>query len=83
VLPVAGDFDRRATLSLALRHPALASKDRVLVLTPSETGWCVDAAIELGHDWNVQLTPRDGRWRLQGRWPARQQAMYVSPAIGQ
>lgn len=83
VLPVTGAFDRRAALTLALRHPTLAAKDRVIVLAPSDTGWRADAAVDLGHDWNVQLAPRDARWRLQGRWPARQQAMYVSPTVGQ
>ena len=82
VLPVTGDFDRRIGLTLALRHPALAAKDRVITLVPSDTGWRGEVAVELAHDWNVQLAPRDGRWRLQGRWPAHQQAMYVSPMVG-
>lgn len=83
VLPVTGDFDRRAGLTLALRHPALAAKDRILPLTPSDTGWRIDDTVDLGHDWIVQLASRDGRWRLQGRWPTHQRAMYVSPAVAQ
>ena len=84
VLPVAGDFDRHAPLTLALRHPTLAAKDQVLVLMPGETGWRARAQVDLGHDWNVQVAgARQGAWRLQGRWPARQAAVYVAPAVGQ
>ena len=80
VLPVAGDFDRKAPLTLALRHPALAERDRVLVLAPSDTGWRTEAVVEGDHDWNVQLGPQDSHWRVQGRWPARQGAAYLKPA---
>lgn len=84
VLPVAGDFDRHAPLTLALRHPTLAARDQVLVLMPSDTGWRTRAQVDLGHDWNVQLGgAHHGAWRLQGRWPAKQAAVYVAPAVGQ
>ena len=83
VLPVAGDFDRHAPLTLALRHPTLAAKDQVLVLVPVETGWRTPAQVDLGHDWNVQVAGSNrGAWRLQGRWPAKQAAVYVAPAVG-
>ena len=82
VLPVAGDFDRHAPLTLALRHPTLAAKDRLLVLSPSATGWRARAQVDLGHDWNVQVAGANrGTWRLQGRWPATQAAVYVAPAV--
>ena len=84
VLPVAGEFDRNAPLTLALRHPTLAAKDQVLVLMPSETGWRTRAQVDLGHDWNVQVAgAHQGAWRLQGRWPAKQAAVYVAPVVGQ
>jgi len=82
VLPVDGAFDRKAPLTLALHHPSRAELDRTLSLVPTATGWRVEGQIDLGHDWNVQLRPADGTWRLQGRWPAGQQATYLRPALG-
>ncbi|GAB3096189.1 FixH family protein [Lysobacter terrae] len=83
VLPVAGGFDRAAPLLLSLHHPARAQLDREVRLTPSKTGWRADADIDLSHDWNVQLGPSDGAWRLQGRWNAKQQATWLHPALGE
>lgn len=83
VLPVDGEFDRATTLQLSLRHPARADLDRTLRLAPSATGWRSDDAFALDHDWNVQLQPLDGSWRLQGRWIARRQAVYLHPALGE
>ena len=82
VLPVDGEFDREAKLVLALHHPAQAGADRRIELTPTATGWRSAERPQLGHDWNVQLGPEDGRWRLTGRWPAGQQATYLRPALG-
>lgn len=81
-LPVDGAFDRTAPLLLSLRHPARADLDRTLRLSPDETGWRSDGAFTLDHDWNVQLQSADGAWRLQGRWIARRQAVYLHPALG-
>lgn len=81
VLPVDGDFDRGASLILALHHPVRADLDRMLVLTPTPTGWRAEADLETTHDWNAQLGPRDATWRLQGRWTAGQQAAYLHPAL--
>lgn len=81
VIPVDGAFVRTQALTLALRHPARAKDDRVLTLAPADNGWRTEAAIDHGHDWNVQLMPADKAWRLQGRWPARQQAAYLKPAM--
>lgn len=81
VLPVDGTFDRAAPLMLELRHPTHAAADRKLSLDPTATGWRVDGALDLSHDWNVQLGPTDGHWRLQGRWPTGQQATYLRPAL--
>ncbi len=82
VLPVDGAFDRSAPLLLSLRHPARADLDRTLRLSPGETGWHGGDAFALDHDWNVQLQSADGAWRLQGRWIARQQAVYLHPSLG-
>lgn len=82
VLPVDGTFDRATTLVLSLRHPARADLDRDLRLAPGERGWRGEGVLDLGHDWNAQLAPADGAWRLQGRWIARQRAVYLHPALG-
>ena len=82
VLPVDGGFDRKATLSLALHHPLRAELDRTIALVPAKTGWRSDGELDLSHDWNVQLTPSGGTWRLQGRWTSGQQAAYLRPALG-
>lgn len=81
VLPVDGAFDRGAALALALRHPSQAERDLRMVLVPGETGWRGAGGIDLAHDWNVQVGPVDGRWRLQGRWTAGQRAAYLQPAV--
>lgn len=81
VLPVDGDFGAAPVLSLALRHPSRADGDRVLLLRRTGTGWRARAEFDVEHDWILQLMPADGAWRLQGRWPARQQATYLRPAL--
>jgi len=81
VLPVAGTFDRAAPLTLALHHPARADSDRKLVLAPTEAGWQATLKLDRAHDWNVQLTPADGHWRLQGRWEKARPATTLRPAL--
>lgn len=81
VIPVTGEFDRDASLTLSLHHPLHAAEDRVLALAPGETGWRVDALANTGHDWNLQLAPADGAWRLRGRLPRGQQAAHLGPAV--
>ncbi|MEJ1095556.1 MULTISPECIES: FixH family protein [unclassified Pseudoxanthomonas] len=81
VLPVDGAFDRDMPLTLALHHPSRAALDRTLELLPASTGWRADEAIDLSHDWNVQLGAPDGTWRLLGRWDATRQATYLRPAV--
>jgi len=81
LLPVSGDFRRDAPLHIALRHPARADLDRDLLLAPDENGWMASANIDTRHDWNVQLSPQDGRWRLQGRVPSGQRAAHLRPAL--
>ena len=81
VIPVQGGFDRSATLALTLQHPSQAGLDRSFALAPTATGWRAEGAVDLSHDWNIQVTPPDRSWRLQGRWTARQRAAYLQPAI--
>jgi hypothetical protein len=80
---VSGALDPRTTLQLALRHPTLAADDRVLDLVRDGDGWRTNAtSLDLGHDWNLQLGPRNGSWRLQGRWQARSATALLQPAVG-
>lgn len=81
VLPASGDFDRDSTVRLSLRHPVRAADDVTLELAPTELGWEAQAVIDPGHDWNLQLSSPDGRWRLLGRLPRGQQAARVAPAL--
>jgi len=81
VLPVDGDFNPAAPLQLHLRHPVEAAEDVTLQLQPTELGWRTETEIAADHDWNVELGPADGSWRLQGRLPAGQQAAHLRPAL--
>lgn len=81
VLPATGDFDRRAPLQLSLRHPTIAAADLALQLQPTETGWRAKIALDDGHDWKLQLAPKDGSWRILGRLPKHQQAARLAPAL--
>lgn len=88
VLPAVGGFDRNRVLLLTLRHPTHAERDRNLRLQPTRDGWATGATsridpLDMRHDWNVQLTPADGRWRLQGRWGAGTRAVHLGPALPQ
>jgi hypothetical protein len=79
-LPVKGRFDRTASLHLSLRHPIQAELDRDHTLRPGKLGWRTEAAPDLSHDWNVQLASENGDWRIQGRLPKGQHAVYLKPA---
>ena len=80
--PVAGEFERMAPLVLSLHHPSIAKLDTAMELAPTATGWSKVQDIDLSHDWNVQLAPVNGAWKLHGRWIARQQAIYLHPTVG-
>lgn len=83
LLPVNGDFDRSASLRIDLRHPVRADLDRRLLLQPDEMGWRSAAKLDNRHDWNVQLSPQDGGWRLQGRVPKGMRAAHLHPALSE
>ena len=80
VLPLTGRFDTGASLTLALRHPTDAARDRTLVLQATASGWRLPSRIDAGNDWNLQLGPADGRWRLQGRLGRDQRSARLDPA---
>ena len=50
-------------------------------MAPTATGWRVMADIGTPHDWKLQLSPRDGQWRLHGRLPRQQRAAHLGPAL--
>lgn len=81
VYPAHGDFTRAEPLTLRLVHPTDAALDRAATLLPDALGWHADGAFGSAHDWRVQLAPADGRWRVQGRLQAGQQAVNLRPAL--
>lgn len=83
LLPTQGEFARDQPLQLALHHPARAVQDRSFQLRPDALGWKAAAPVDLSHDWNVELQPMDGSWRLQGRWKASEQAVYLKPSLAE
>jgi hypothetical protein len=83
IVPLHAGFDPGKPLQLVLQHPARADLDRALLLQPSPGGWKAEADLGAGHDWNLQLTPQGGRWRLRGRLPRGLFAARLQPAVGE
>lgn len=81
VFATGGRFDRNQPLLLSLTHPLEAPKDRSFEVQPSSLGWHADGEVDLGHDWNARLQPKDGSWRIDGRWLRGEQAVFVQPAV--
>lgn len=81
VLPVGGEFDRAAQLRVELLHPSDGAADSVRAVQPSDSGWRVVETVDTTHDWNVRLSPEDGRWRLVGRLPKGGRAVLLQPAL--
>ena len=74
---------RAQPLRLLLQHPTRAEEDRELRLLPTATGWRVGHALDLGHDWRLQVMPEGGAWRLRARLPAGQRGVLLAPAVGE
>ncbi len=84
VIPVTGELDRKAPLELQLLHPTLKEQDRQLSLLPGGLGWRVTVPdLDLGHDWRLQITPKNGEWRIKGRLPKDQHAARLAPVIAE
>ncbi len=83
MIPVTGDFDRKAALQLVLEHPTRAAEDVQVELLPSESGWHAEFKVDDGHDWIVQVSPADGAWRLRSRLPKQQHAVRLAPSLAQ
>ena len=74
---------RAQPLRLLLQHPIRAEEDRELRLLPTATGWRVEHALDLSHDWRLQAMPEGGAWRLRARLPAGQRGVLLAPAVGE
>lgn len=81
VRPVAGRFDERVALRMALLHPSQAALDTELMLHPTHDGWQTVRRIDTTHDWNVQLAATHGRWRLVGRLVRGAHTAELRPAL--
>lgn len=81
VFPGSGTFDRSEALVLKLHHPVSAADDRTLALATTVHGWGAAVDLKTDHDWVLELAPASGRWRLDGRWPAGQQAALLRPSL--
>lgn len=81
LLPVDGEFERGARLSLHLAHPSRAQDDRVVELMPDALGWHAEDVLADTHDWQLRLAPTDGSWRLHGRLPAGQSAAHLASTL--
>jgi hypothetical protein len=55
-------------LTVVLRHPGDASRDRSVALAAHDgRRWSAPVDVATAHDWNLELVPGDGAWRLVGR----------------
>lgn len=82
MIAVTGDFAGTSPLVLTLAHPTEAAKDVVLTLARDTGSWTAPAEIETTHDWNIQLAPQDGAWRIRGRLQKDTQAVRLAPSRG-
>jgi uncharacterized protein len=74
---------RAQPLRLLLQHPTRAEEDRELRLLPTATGWRVEHALDISHDWRLLVMPEGGAWRLRARLPAGQRGVLLTPAVGE
>lgn len=81
ILPVSGIFPNGGPLRLVLAHPMRATQDRVIELEPDGHGWSTREPVDIGHDWNVELSSRQDGWRIVGRLRAGERAVRLGPAL--
>jgi hypothetical protein len=70
-----------ARLRLRLSHPAQAAADHELILVRGHGGWYGRIASARTHDWNIELAPLDGRWRLGGRLGVDEARTLLAPRL--
>lgn len=76
-----GTLPDAAPLRLVLAHPLNASLDGEVMLEPTGDVWRVPGSWATDHDWNLELSPVDGHWRLTGRLLHGSQAAILQPAL--
>ena len=72
--------DEPAGLELLLIHPVDASRDRRVPLVRDGDRWTTPLPPS-SHDWLLQLSPPDGRWRLVGRLTPGQEQVHLRSAL--
>lgn len=82
-ISLSGDHGAPPMLGLAVLHPVRGSEDQRIDLVAAGDGrWLGRIEVDAGHDWNLELAPPDGGWRLVGRWQANQPRFEMRPALG-
>jgi hypothetical protein len=76
------EASRAPRLRLRLTHPTRAADDRSLPLVRAGEAWVgrLPAAAG-GHDWNLELVPEAGGWRLAGRLARGANAARLRPRL--
>ncbi len=83
VVRIEGALPPADTLTLTLAHPMAGSMDQSIALTrDGDRVFSADTTLDGSHDWNVQLAPGDGTWRLVGRLVQDQDSVDLRPALG-
>lgn len=80
---IQGALPPAETLTLTLAHPLASSMDqRIQLDRDGDRRYVSTEVLADGHDWNVQLTPADGSWRLVGRLIQDHHTLTLHPALG-
>jgi hypothetical protein len=79
----AGSRPENLPLRLVLAHPLDAGQDRELLLQPDGEIWHATWTPATDHDWNVTLSPPEGRWRITGRLSRGAGAAMLHPALAE
>lgn len=82
-IQLSGNHGVPAVMGLAVSHPVRGSEDqRIDLVAAGNERWLGRLDVDAGHDWNLELSPPDGSWRLVGRWRANQHDFELRPALG-
>lgn len=81
-LRIAGDLPPAARLDITFAHPVRTSEDRSTTVVANGPGVFLGRTdIATDHDWNLLLRPKDGSWRLVGRFHAQRETFELEPAL--
>lgn len=82
VVRIQGALPPAEALTLTLAHPLAGSMDRRIQLRrDGDRRYVSTQAVSADHDWNMQLAPADGNWRLVGRLIQDHDALELHPAL--